>query len=447
MNNKKSLSLSRRAFLKHTASAAGAVTIIPRHVLGGAGHTPPSERLNIASIGAGGRAGDNLKNISHHANIVALCDVDEQRAAEAFKRWPDAAKYKDYRVMLEKHNDIDAVLIGTPDHVHATATLTAMELGKHVYVEKPMAHTIAETRKLVAAAKRYKVATQMGNQGHSFKGCRILKAWLDDDAIGPVRKIQCWTDRPYCPQGIDRPADTPPVPPSLDWDLWLGPAPQRPYHQAYCPHKWRAWHDFGCGALGDMGCHILDGSFWALDLGAPVRIEAESSGVNAETYPKWSIVRYEFPARGDKPPVTLTWYDGGKMPPRPKELAPERRMGDAGGGALLYGDKGIIMTGTYGNGVRIIPEEKMKAYKNAKVKLPRRPNHYEDWMAACKNGTQACSNFDYAAPLTEIVHLGNIALRAGQPIEWNAENMRIPNLPEAEQLLRSSYRKGWEIEV
>jgi predicted dehydrogenase len=438
--------ISRRKFLGRTAAAAGgAITILPAHVLGGAGQTPPSEQLNVAGIGAGGQAADDLDRVARNSNIVALCDVDDERAAESFNRWPKATRYKDFRVMLEKEKGIDAVVVATPDHFHAVAAMAAMELGKHVYVEKPMAHSIYEVRKLMEAARKHKVATQMGNQGHSFRGCRMLRAWIEDGAIGDVREVHCWTNRPTWPQGIDRPTDTPPVPPTLDWDIWLGPAPVRPYNPAYAPRNWRGWIDFGCGALGDMGCHILDGSFWALNLGAPVRVSSESSGANGETFPKWSVIRYEFPQRGKMPPVTLTWYDGGKMPPRPEELETGRKMGDSDGGALLVGEKGKIVTGTYGNGVRIIPEEKMQAYKQPEKETTRLPDHHENWLLACKGGEPAVSNFDYAGPLTEMVLLGNIVLLAGQPIEWDAQNARIPNVPGAEQYLHRAYRDGWTL--
>ena len=439
-------STSRRQFLGQTASAAAAFMIVPSHVLGGAGKIPPSERLNIAGVGAGGQAAHDLEQVARDSNIVALCDVDDARAARSFQRWPDAGRYKDFRVMLEKEKDIDAVVVGTPDHMHAFAAMAAIELGKHVYVEKPMAHSVSEARKLTAAARRYKVVTQMGNQGHSFRGCHILRAWVEDNAIGEITEVHCWTNRPTWPQGVDRPAETPPVPATLDWDLWLGPAPERPYHPAYCPRNWRGWWDFGAGALGDMGCHIMDGAFYALELGPPTRVSAESSGINDETGPKWSIICYEFPKRGKLPPVTLTWYDGGKTPARPPELEEGRILGDKDGcGSLYVGAKGKIMATTYGNGVRIIPETKMKAYKKAKVELPRRPMHHENWTLACKGEGTAISNFDYAGPFTEMVLLGNVALRAGQPIEWDSENMKITNLPEAQRFIERAYRPGWTL--
>ncbi|NIA12571.1 MAG: Gfo/Idh/MocA family oxidoreductase [Nitrospiraceae bacterium] len=437
--------IRRRTFLGQTAAAAGLFTIVPRHAVAGSGETPPSEKLNVAGIGAGGQAAHDLDKVSRYSNIVALCDVDEKQARESFERWPDAAKYKDYRVMLDKQKDIDAVVVATPDHIHAPAAIAAMELGKHVYVEKPMAHNIYEVRRMMEVARRTKVATQMGNQGHSFYGCRVLRTWIEAGVAGKVREIHSWTNRPTWPQGIDRPADTPPVPPTLDWNLWLGPAPERPYHPAYVPRNWRGWCDFGTGALGDMACHIMDGPFWSLDLGFPTRVEAEVSGPSIESYPKWSIIRYEFPKRGKMPPLTYTWYDGGKMPERPDELEEERRMGDSDGGSLLIGDKATIMTGTYGGGVRVIPETKMKALKRPKVKYPRSPGQHEEWIEACKGGKPAGSNFEYAGQLTEMVLLGVLALRTGGVIEWDAKNMKATGLPEADPFIRREHREGWRV--
>lgn len=439
-------SVSRRTFLKHTAAAATVFSIVPRRAIAKSGERPPSEKPNIAAIGAGGQAGHDISVTAHSANIVALCDVDDDRAAETYKAFPAAPRYKDFRIMLEKEaKNIDGVIVGTPDHVHAVAALAAMELGKAVYVEKPMAHNIAEVRKLAAAARKYKVITQMGNQGHSFLGCRMTKAWIEDDAIGDVTEVACWTNRPTWPQGIDRPAEAMPVPATLDWDLWLGPVPARPYNRAYAPHVWRGWWDFGTGALGDMGCHILDAAYWVLKLGAPARITAETSGVNAETAPKWSIIRYEFPKRGKMPPVTLTWYDGGKMPPRPAELEAERRMGDDDGGCLYVGTKGKIMTGTYGNGGRLIPESAMQAYKPPKKEIERPVEHHQNWIDSIKSGKPAVSNFEYASGLTELVLLGNLAVRAQQPIEWDAENLKVKNLSAADPWIHGTYREGWKV--
>ena len=442
--------ISRRDFMGSAAAAAMAFTIVPRHVLGDSGTTPPSDKLNIAAVGAGGMGASNIKNCDGE-NIVALCDVDDERAAETFKLHPNTKKYRDFRVMLDKEKNIDAVIIATPDHAHAVVTMTAMKMGKHVYCQKPLTHTIYETRRLTEAARESKVATQMGNQGHSDEGIRLICEWIWDGAIGPVREVHAWTNRPKGspsprPHGVDRPKDTPPVPATLDWDLWLGPAPYRPYHPLYVPYRWRAWWDFGTGALGDMGCHILDAAFWALKLGHPTSITACSTAVNSETYPLASIIRYDFPARGDMPPVKLTWYDGGLLPPRPEELEPGRRMGSDDGGIILVGDKGKIMCGCYGSIPRIIPETKMREYKQPPKTLPRiKGTHEQNWIDACKGGKPASSSFDYAGSLTEVILVGNIALRMGEKLQWDGPNMKFTNNDTANEYVQSPYRQGWTL--
>lgn len=439
-------SLTRRGFLRRTAAAIPLFTIVPRHVLGGPNETPPSEMLNVAGIGAGGQAMHDLGQVSQGANIVAFADVDDERAAKAFERWPDARTYKDFRVLLEKEAaNIDAVVVATPDHVHAVAALTAMQLGKHVYVEKPMAHSIHEVRRLMAGAKQYNVVTQMGNQGHSMRGCYQVKQWIEDEAIGEVREVHCWTNRPSWPQGLERPTDTPPVPATLEWDLWLGPAQARPYHPAYCPRNWRGWWDFGCGALGDMGCHVLDAPFFALDLGAPVRVSCEGEGGTAESGPKSSVVRFEFPKRGNKPEAVLTWYDGGKMPSMPAEVLGGGRVGDYDGGSLLIGSKGVIAAGTYGMGPKLFPKELDESYEKPKLERERSKGHHLDWLEACKTHGTAASNFDYAGPLTELVLLGALAQRINGTIEWDGAKMEVTNLPEANRFLKRDYREGWAV--
>ncbi|HXK58756.1 MAG TPA: Gfo/Idh/MocA family oxidoreductase, partial [Acidobacteriota bacterium] len=338
--------ISRRSFLGYSA-AASSFSIVSRHVLGGKGYVAPSDKLNIAGIGIAGMGRVDLGEMETE-NIVALCDVDWNHAAPIFERYPKAKKYRDFRVMLEKQKDIDAVVVATPDHVHAVASMAAIKAGKHVYCEKPLTHSIKEARMLRDAARQAKVATQMGCQGHASEHIRLLCEWIWDGAIGPVREVHAWTPHPVWPQGLDRPKETPPVPGGLDWDLWLGPAPYRPYHPAYHPGLWRGWWDFGTGGLGDMGCHILDHVVWALKLGAPTSVEASCSifvparggrdrKVNTESYPQASIVRYTFPARGDMPPLKLVWYDGGLLPGRPEELEPGRKMGDQYGGAIYVG--------------------------------------------------------------------------------------------------------------
>lgn len=439
-------------------AAASLFQIVPRHVLGGVGHTAPSDRLNIAGIGVGGMGASDLRHCEGE-NIVALCDVDHDYAAETFARYPSAKVYTDYRVMLEKQPEIDAVVIATPDHTHAVIAMAAMQAGKHVRLQKPLAHSLWETRKLLEAARRYGVQTQMGNQGHSSEYMRLLKEWLDDGAIGPVEEVHAWTDRPV---GGDpwstfdvkaKPDDTPPVPDQLNWDLWLGPAQYRPYHPDYHPSKWRGWLDFGTGALGDMGCHILDPAFWALDLGAPETVEASTTHwreeVSSQTFPRASIVRYQFPARGEKPPVKLTWYDGRLKPPIPKELEAGRDIPSSG--AFIIGRDGAMMHHSHGaGGLRIIPEARMKDYQRPAKTLPRIPGgtdgHLKDWLRACKDGKPASSSFEYGAALTEMVLLGVLAIRVkDQKLHWDQEAFSFTNNEQANALLRDQYRQGWTL--
>jgi len=440
--------MSRRDFLGSTAAAAAAFTIVPRHVLGGPGYTSPNDKLNIACIGIGGKGASDVAKVATE-NIVALCDVDERRGAETFKLHPKAKKYHDFRKMLDENDKIiDAVTVTTPDHTHAVIAMTAIKMGKHVFCQKPLTHTIYEARKLAEAAREAKVITQMGNQGHAGEGGRLINEWIWDGAIGAVREAHTWTNRPIWPQGIDRPKEIPSVPASMDWNLWLGPAPFRPYHPAYAPFSWRGWWDFGTGALGDMGAHIMDHAYWALKLGHPTSVEASSTPFTSESYPMASVVRYQFPARGDMPPVTLTWYDGGLMPPRPDELEPGRRMGDSGGGVLFVGDKGKLMCSVYGRNPRLIPESRMKEYKRPPKTIPRSPGIHEEWIESCKTGKPTTSNFDYASALTETMLLGNIAIRMQgkfTKLEWDGPNMKITNVEEANQYLHTEYRQGWSL--
>ena len=436
--------MSRRDFIGGAAAVA-AFTIVPRHVLGGPRDVPPSEKLNIAAIGSGGMGRSNI-NACSGENIVALCDVDDNRAAGTFKKFPKAKKYRDFRKMLEKEDrNIDAVIVATPDHTHAVAAMAAMKRRKHVYVQKPLTHTVYEARMLTEAARKYEVATQMGNQGHSGDGVRSICEWIWDGAIGPVREVNVWTNRPIWPQGVDRPKDRPAVPKTLDWDLWLGPAPERPYHPCYLPFNWRGWWDFGCGALGDMACHLLDPVFSALKLGYPTSVQACATKVNKETFPLASIIRYEFPARGDMPLVKLNWYDGGMKPPRPDELEPGRRMTSV----IFIGDKGKLMCGEYGDHPQIIPNSKMEEYKQhlPPKTIPRvRGSHEQNWIRACKGGDPACSNFDYSGPFTESVVMGNLAMRRlGRKLLWDGKNMKVTNDDEANRYVNEPRRKGWSL--
>jgi len=436
---------SRRKFLKQSTAFA-AFTIVPRHVLGGPGCTPPSEKLNIAGIGVGGKGAGDIGGCVEE-NIVALCDVDYEYASKTFNTYPNARRWSDYRRMLEKQKDIEAVVIATPDHIHAPAAMTALRMKKHVYCEKPLTHSVYEARKLAEAAREAGVATQMGNQGHSSEEIRLIKEWILDGAIGKVREVHAWTDRPggRWPQGVGRPGETPPVPVMLDWDLWLGPAPERPYHPVYHPFKWRGRWDFGTGSLGDMGCHIIDVPYYALDLNAPLSVEAVSTEVNSESAPLVSKVVYDFPGRGNMPPVQITWYDGGLRPTRPAELEEGRRMGSGNGGVLFAGEKGKLICGCYGKGPRLIPETQMQQYHRPPKTIPRSAGHHADWLAACKGGKPASSNFDYAGPLTETVLLGNVAIRVRKKIYWDVEKMKCTNLPAADEFIRREYREGWSL--
>lgn len=442
--------ITRRRFLQSTAKAVATFTILRA---GSARTYAANERLNIAAIGISGQGAGDIDQLKSQ-NIVALCDVDWRHAAGTFKKFPGAKQFKDYRKMFDSsHREFDAVIVATPDHHHAPASMAAIRLGKHVYCEKPLTHSVWEARTIAQAARTAKVATQMGNQAQASEETRRLQEFVLDDAIGPIREVHIWTDRPsrglfdeYWPQGVGRPTDKPAVPDTLDWDLWLGPAPLRPYHPAYLPAKWRGWWDFGTGALGDIGCHYFDPVFRALKLGAPISVEASSTRVNPETYPLGASVTYQFPARGALPALKLVWSDGGLRPPRPEQLRDNDTMGD--NGHLLVGDKGIIMTDW--RKWRIYPEKLAGDYGEPPKKLSRSPGHHQEWIDACKGGPAAGSNFDWAGPLTETVLLGNVALRTQLRekltkvrLAWDSAKLEFTNLPEANQFLRRAYREGW----
>ena len=451
--------LSRRGFLKTSgaaASAAFAFNVVPSKVFGA---DAPSKKLNIAAIGIGGMGMGNIRGCQNE-NIVALCDVDKGgHTARARSKFPKAKQFEDFRVMFDKMDkDIDAVIVATPDHTHAVATMEAMRRGKHVYCQKPLTHTVYEARKIAEAAKKYGVVTQMGNQGRSSDQTRMLKEWLEDGAIGDVKQVYGWTDRPvggnpWSDFAIKaRPEDTPPVPETLNWDLWLGPVKYRPYHPDYVPMRWRAWQDFGTGPLGDMGCHILDPSFWALELGAPESVQASTTHwkpeVASETYPRASIVRFKFPARGKLPPVKLTWFDGRLMPPIPEDFEPNRKL--PASGAILVGEKGNLMHGSHGaSGLRIVPEVKMREYSQnlPEAKYPRvKVRHEQDWIIACKGGRPCCSPFEYGAALTEMALLGMVAIKMkNKYLKWDSKNLRFTNNEKANELLHIHYREGWKL--
>ncbi len=437
--------MKRRRFLQALGGTTFGFQVVPRHVLG-QGQTPPSEKLNIAGIGIGGQGGGVLRDMAGE-NIVALCDVDWKKAAHTFEAFPKAERFRDYRVLLDRRHDIDAVMIATPDHMHAPITLAALRAGKHVYVEKPMAHSIEEARVMTRVARETGLVTQMGNNGHAGEGLRLTREWLQAGAIGPVREIHCWSDRPgkWWVQDLDRPTETPPVPPELDWDLWIGAAPMRPYHRRYHPHDWRAWFDFGTGALGDMAIHNMDPAFYALDLGAPAAVEAQTSPLKPESYPSWSVLRYEFAARGDRPAVTLTWYDGGKQPPRPDHLDPDVALSD--NGIYFVGDKGTLVCGGWSGPPTLYPVSRRQEFQPPAPTIPRSIGHRPEWIKACKDRKpeDAKAGFDYSGPFTEALLVGNLALRLQKRIEWDATAMRASNAPEAEALIRKRYRDGFGI--
>ncbi len=446
--------LSRRDFMG-AAAAVAAFTVVPRHVLGGAGQTPPSERVNVAAIGAGGMGGSNTNACAAAgANIVALCDVDWARAADTFKKFPNARQYKSFVEMLDKEDKkIDAVIVATPDHMHAIASIAAMRRGKHVYCQKPLTRLVSEARAMTEAARKYKVVTQMGNQGHSGNGVRNICEWIWAGVIGEVREVHAWTNRPVWPQGIDRPKEVHDIPDTLDWNLWLGPAPERPFNRIYLPFNWRGWWDFGGGALADMACHVLDPVFWALKLKYPTSVEASCTEVNKETFPLASIVHYEYPAREGMPAVKVHWYDGGLKPERPPELEIARPLNQAASNVLFIGSEGVLRCGEYGNDPQLLPYERNREF--AKNKPPQtlkriETSHEGNWLEAIRTGGQATSHFDYAGPFTEMVTMGNLAIRpenVGKKLLWDGENMRVTNDEKANDYVQMHYREGWSLDM
>lgn len=458
---------NRREFIRTTTAGGLGLWVA-------AGHMPsradsPNNKLNIAIVGVGGMGRGHVDDGEvKKENVVALCDIDEKSLDGASKIHPNAKRYNDFREMFDKQKDIDAVICATPDHCHAVVTAMAMRLGKHAYTQKPLTHTVYEAHVLSKlAADNPKLATQMGNQGHSNEGAREVVELVRANVIGPIREVHAWTDRPIWPQGIERPKDTPEVPKHVHWDLWIGPMPYRPYNPAYHPFKWRGWWDFGTGALGDMACHVADTAFWALDLKHPTSIEAKSEGGNSETAPNWSHIIYEFPERNGMPPVKFNWYDGHKFPP--KELIEKygimksverREKGDDGkerrrhervpgytdNGSLLIGEKGMIyLDDAYGATYKLLPAKDFEGFKPPPKTIKRSPGHMRDWIEAIKNGGQACSNFEYASALTGMVLLGNLSIRAGKKLEWDAKNMRATNCSEVDEFIRPEYRKGYEL--
>ncbi len=431
---------TRRDVLKTTAGIS--MGMILTRVAGA--ETPrqtKSDRVRFACVGVGGKGESDTADAAKYGEVVAICDPDLETRIKAMRLYPMAAAFSDYRVMLDAmHGSIDAVTVSTPDHNHAPAAAMAMHLGKHVYCQKPLTHTIHEARVLAKLARDKKVATQMGNQGTASDDLRRVAAAIKSGAFGAVKEVHCWTDRAkgWWPQGVSRP-ESKPVPATLDWDVWLGPAPMREYAEGYHPFAWRGFWDFGCGALGDMGCHIMNLSFMALDLRDPIAVRADSSGNNKETYPEWSVVRYEFGARGARGPVTLTWYDGGQKPSQDlvagAELSP--------GGSIIVCEKGTLFCpNDYGAGTKVIGGGEIPD-----VPFDKSPGHFAEFVDAVKDGKPAVSNFpNYASALTETVLLGNLAVWAsGERLEWDAKGMKVKGRPDLDPLLTPTYRKGWTL--
>ncbi|MGQ0647651.1 MAG: Gfo/Idh/MocA family protein [Gemmatimonadaceae bacterium] len=446
------MSLSRRRFVTDLSTAgvgAYAFTIVPRHVLG-KGYKAPSDTLNIACIGVGGMGYNDVIGVSIE-NVYALCDVDDRAAERAYVKWPKAKRYRDYRQMLEREAaTIDAVTISTPDHLHAAITMMALKAGKHVYCQKPLARTVGEVRALKdEAARRPKQSTQMGNQGHAMESTRVIREWVESGIIGTVQRVEFWTNRPIWPQGINRPTEMHNVPPTLDWNLWLGPAAERPYHPSYAPFNWRGWWDFGTGAMGDMACHIMDASFWALGLKYPARVSPESTTLFPETAPRASRITYDFPARNGRPPVTLVWRDGSIFPARPEAWPRERPWPhDAEGGQLWVGDKGSFVAGTYGGDPTLCDPQRHAEVvaKPVPPKYPRTEGVYKEWIASIKGGTQPGSSFaGHAGPLTEMIVLGNLAVRSGRAIELDPETGTVKTQGIPSEWMMPSYRAGWSL--
>jgi predicted dehydrogenase len=474
---------TRRSFIKQAAVSAAAFTILPRFVLG-KGYIAPSDKIYVAGIGAGGKGESDIANFakSGKAEISFLCDVDDRRAVKSVQNFPKAKYYKDYRKMLdENHKSIDAVSVSTPDHNHAVQAMAAMQLGKHVYVQKPLTHDIYEARMLTEAAKKYKVVTQMGNQGASGDGVRQLMEWYNAGLIGDVHTVYCWTNRPIWPQGIPWPSQKAEVPKELDWDLWLGTAPQKDYVEKIVPFNWRGWWDYGTGALGDMACHIIESAFRVLNLKYPtdvacsvgsVYVDEFKRGYFPESCPPSSHVTMSYPAREGKSAVKLHWMDGGIQPERPEELGPNEIMGDGGNGVVFIGTKGKMMCGTYGMVPSLLPTSRNKEVTVAPT-IKRVPlgaeGHYAQWVEACIAGygkMEVSSPFDTAGPMTESILMGNLAIRSqdiripiadkpgqfnypGRNIKllWDGANMKITNFDAANAFVKREYRSGWSLGV
>jgi len=439
------MKVSRRRFLAGATVAGAALTTLSRPARAQAAN----DKLNIAVVGVGGMGASNLRAVSGE-HIAALCDVDDAYAGKVFAAFPEAKRYRDYREMLAKDSDLDAVVIATPDHTHAVISAACMRAKKHVFCQKPLTHNVYEARRLAEIAAETGVVTQMGIQGHSGEGIRQIREWILAGVIGEVREVDAWCSLTYYPWGHEtwsspigvRPTETPPVPETLDWDLWLGPAPVRPYHRCYHPRTWRSFLDFGSGMMGDRGAHTFDPIFYALDLGQPTSIDGNGTDWNGEVHPVACLVRYEFAARGTMPPVTLTWYDG-LRPPRPAGVPKEDTMGNSEGGMLFKGSEGYITADVYGENPRLLPASRMKSFTQPPASIPRvAGTHEQDWIDAIKSGGKAGADFAYSGPLTEVCQLGNIAKRMNTRLDWDPVKMEFPNMPDANQYVSRVYRDG-----
>lgn len=503
-------SSSRRAFLGQAASAAVGLSIVPRHVLGGLGYVPPSDKINLAFVGVGAQGLRVMLSFLKQPDVQAISVCDVNKGSGDYPQWGDyefrdsvrrllnvesgwewlspnqpirlsyslsatagiagrepcqkivnayygsqtrsgqyrgCTVYSDFRELLEREKGIDAVVVGTTDNLHATVSVAAMKKGKHVYCQKPMTHTINEARRVAEVARETGVATQVAVANQASEDTRRLCEWIWDGAIGPVRQVINWSSRPFWPQGLNRPKETESIPEGFDWNLWLGPAPDRPFNHAYLPFVWRGWYDFGCGAFGDMGCYSFDTIFRVMKLEAPVSVEASSTDRYPETYPLASIVHFNFPARDQMPPLRLTWYDGGLTPPRPEGLEETRSItGEEGEGLLFVGDNGMIICNFSGGNPKLIPESRMQAYKQPPKTLPRSPGHDREWLDACKgNKNKPGANFEFSGIVTETLLLGCVAQRAGQKLLWDRANLKVLNLASAQQYIRPECRQGWAL--
>ncbi len=438
--------MNRRSFMTTAAASAAGLTIVPRHVLGGVGYKAPSDTLNIAGIGAGGKGYSDIVGCAHE-NIAVLCDIDFQRGKRAVEKYPDAKRYTDYRKMLDAEPGIDAVIVSTPDHTHAMIALDAMQRGKHVYCQKPLTRTLEECRRMMAVAEESGVTTQMGNQGHAGTGTRQIREWVESGILGEVSRIEYWTNRPIWPQALDRPSDAHNVPPHVDWDLWLGPVQWRPYHPDYYhPFNWRGWWDFGTGALGDIACHAMDAAFWTFDLGTPTEVVAETTQLYAESAPAACRIEYKFPAKGNRGPIDVIWRDGQLSPPRHEffdgDTWPTMRSGQ-----ILVGEKGILIADMYGNRPQLYPEalhQKIEAEPPAE-KFARTEGPYKEWTEAIKAGKKAGSDFaTHSGPLTEMVLIGNLAVRTHEVVRWQPDKLTAGSAA-MDALIGYDYRDGWKL--